>query len=106
MDAESQKIFDEHFECCLLYTRPPEAPRLNKIRYVVDPVWKGVDRKNVGGYITCNSKVARRMQIAVTCGAVFDKVMKLTDVNGKTYIHARDKIYWKHANAGLKKLGY
>ncbi len=106
MDAQSQKLFDEHFECCLLYTKPPEAPRLNKIRYVVDPVWKGVDRKNVGGYITCNCSVAERMQRAVSTGEVFETVTKLTDVNGKTYINVRDKIYWKHANAGLKKLGY
>lgn len=106
MDTESQKTFDIHFECCLLYTASPESPFHNKIRYVVEPVWHHVDRKKVSGYITTNRKVAERMQQAVSVGAVFDTVTKLTDVYGHTYIRTRDNIYWKHANAGLKKLGF
>jgi hypothetical protein len=46
------------------------------------------------------------MSVAIYAGAVFDRVEKKIDVNDRSYISARCNVYWKQANADLKKLGF
>jgi len=105
MDTESQEVFDKHFDYVKFYLRPCGAC-CNKSVGVIDPVWKGVDRPIVGGWVHHNVKTAKRMVDAVYTGAAFSVVKRLVDVNKRTYIGTVSIIYWKQANADLKKLGY
>ena len=108
MDAESQKTFNEHFDHCTVYTKECTCvyKYCKKVVTVVDAVWKDVDRPMVGGWSHHNFATVMRMATAIYAGVVFDKVAKRIDVNGKSYISAWCNIYWKQANADLKKLGF
>jgi len=79
---------------------------------VVCPIWRGVDRPSAGG-ISLGHKddksVSRYLPRVVACilAGAFHEVHGIkTDVYGKTYVNATAKVYGRHLNADLKKLGF
>lgn len=76
--------------------------------YTVHPIWSGVDRPNVGGWMVKDLAMARRLERAILDGAAFDqnRIEVLTDVNGQTYVSAPHAVMGKRMNADLKRLGY
>jgi hypothetical protein len=109
MAAMSRKVFDAHFKGVVVEHVPDDLHPGN--RYIrVRPVWKGVDRPNVGGWglLLRHEKLALRLKAAIEAGAVYGKVERLTDVNGKSYINTqlRLRILSRHMNADLKRLGF
>jgi hypothetical protein len=74
----------------------------------VEPIWKGVDRPNVGGWAVgpTHRALAERLCRAVRSGAAFGDVTAKVDVNGATYINASHLVLGRHMNADLRRLGY
>jgi hypothetical protein len=74
----------------------------------VQPVWRGVDRCRIGGVLLAakDTAKAQRLQRCMESGAAFDFVGIATDVAGQTFVHYNSRVYGRHLNADLKKLGY
>lgn len=78
----------------------------------VHPIWKGVDRPNVGGYglKATHRKLASRLAAALACPTVYTArpghCELKTDINGQTYISAFAPIIGRTLNADLKRLGF
>lgn len=66
----------------------------------------GVDRPQTSGWCTFDASIASRMYRAIEAGVVVKRPQIKTDVNGKTYVAYRSDLYWKHANAELRRLGF
>lgn len=76
-------------------------------RWVVTPVWDGVDRQRSGSYSTgSNRKLADRLAAAFKAGKAYKNLEKREDVNHKTYASYNFQILMRHANADLKRLGF
>lgn len=76
--------------------------------FSVDPIWANVDRPNCGGYFVPadKPKLIERLRRAMIAGAVYRDPEVKTDVNGKTYVHARATVLGRMMNADLKRLGF
>ena len=72
---------------------------------VVTPIWIGVDRPDVGGWVVKTSLV-ERLKRAIWSGAAMRSAHIATDVNGKTYWSAYWLVFAKYMNADLKRIGY
>jgi len=103
-EAEIAEFLAKHLESVQLVDRNPTDGI--SARYIVDPIWKGVDRSHSGGWGTNNKKLAERMQRAVQSGKIFLNLEIKTDVNGNTYISDLDDIDWKRANKSLLRYGF
>ena len=82
---------------------------VNKTEYwLVQPVWTGVDRPNVGGYSTGrNYRLAERLAAFIRSGNAWIRPPEImTDVNGKTFVNAGLRINCRVMNAQLKKFGF
>ena len=75
---------------------------------IVEPIWKGVDRPNVGGWALGlqHRALAERLCRAVRSGAAFGDVTVKVDVNGQSYVNAQHLVMGRHMNADLRRLGY
>jgi hypothetical protein len=71
----------------------------------VHPEWDGVDRPQGTGWIVKHS-IAERLVEAIWTGVVLQDPEVCTDVNGKTFVHARSRVSAKYANADLRRLGF
>lgn len=98
MNANSQTVFRQHFERVSVEPFPEGG-------IAVHPIWSGVDRADVGGWVV-SAKIAPRLAAAVAAGAAFTAVAVATDVNGKTYVSASHAVMGRHANADLKRMGF
>jgi len=99
--------FAKHFERVeIIETFPCEMYPQGDLS--VCPIWKGVDRPNVGGWgmLPKHRALATRLFRAIQDGAAFSDVTLKVDVNGKTYINASHLVLGRHMNADLKRLGY
>jgi hypothetical protein len=65
-----------------------------------------LDRTDGGGWVLGNKATAVRLVAAVNAGVVFGTPELLTDVNGRTYVHAANGVHGRTANADLKRLGF
>lgn len=95
----------------------PTNPRITRVdvqptddaRYVsVRPYWDAdgnLDRHDGIGMQVPRS-VAPRLVRAIEAGAVFTSPVVLTDVDGRTYVHAERHVMAKYASADLKRLGF
>ena len=92
----------------------PLAPKLTDVRidkedgrYVVVPVFGGLDRPDTRGY-SCGTKrdLAVRLQTAILEGAVCTNIEYKKDVDGNGYASYDFDIRMRCANADLRKLGY
>lgn len=102
-----KRKFARYFDRCTVTEQHICSAEEAEFQYLIEPIWKGVDRPKVGGWLTTNQKLASRMQKAVQDGAAFSKIEVRRDINNKTYISSTCKIYWKRrASTDLKKLGY
>lgn len=74
---------------------------------LVSPIWEGVDRPNVGGWVT-TPRLATRLVNAILAGAVHKNARIVKDVNGQTYVtsDAYLIVSGKYMNADLKRLGF
>lgn len=74
----------------------------------IAPIWTGVDRPDIGGYLVGRHQraLAERMRDAIMAGVVFYDVYRATDVNGKTYAAHRSHVLARMMNADLKRLGF
>lgn len=99
------EMFLKHFLRCDVTER--ESPfEKGKIEYLVDPVWKGVDRSVTGGWVAPTKDLAYRLQRAVESGKVFSSIEVMTDVNNRTFIMAGRAINWKRPHSALAELGF
>jgi hypothetical protein len=100
MQSATSGTFTEHFDRVQVHT--------DKDGYiVVEPIWRGVDRPNVGGWSAGrNAQLAARLKRAIESGAAFGRVQVRTDANGRTYIDTMALVFGRHMNADLKRLGY
>lgn len=105
MDNNSRETFNAHFDTVTIRTETDETGYQS---LTVTPVWKGVDRPNVGGWGLKleHGALAVRLARAIREGAAFSKVEKCVDVNGHTYISASHTILGRKMNADLTRLGY
>ena len=106
MDAKSERLFRKHFAGCeIAHTVFDGTPSLS-----VNPIWRGVDRPNVGGWGLSDDskglKLAARLKSAIESGRAFCEVSLLTDCNQKSYVAAASPILGRTLNADLKRLGY
>lgn len=97
MNATSQTVFRKHF--ARVSVEPHESG------LYVSPVWSGVDRPDVGGWVV-SAAIAPRLAAAVVAGAAFVSVDVRTDVNGRTYVNAAHAVIGRGIGAALKRLGY
>lgn len=70
------------------------------------PVWSGVDRPNVGGWVVTSEGIARRLERALLAGVVCTNPGIGTDVNGQTYPTFRSTVLARLANTDLLRLGF
>lgn len=89
----------------------PDAPETVNITprdggWMVEPVWAGVDRPVVGGWLLRERKLADRLAAAVLAGVVYPQRTVRVDTGGKTYVQANSKVMGKYANADLIRLGF
>lgn len=84
----------------------PQLVALGIDGYSVHPIWCGVDRPDVGGWMVKDRKMADRLTSAILTGAAFERVEYAVDVNGQTYVAARHAVMGKRMNADLKRLGF
>jgi len=76
-------------------------------RYVVTPVWSGVDRPETGSISTGKtSTLAFRLAQAMKSGQAYERVEVVTDVNGKTFVSALPRFRGRCLNADLLRLGF
>ena len=82
---------------------------------LVEFCWKGVERPCTSTYMlsydrhgqTGALKLAERMQKAAASGSLFMYATERTDVKGRTYIEAPERISWREdIDPQLKRLGY
>jgi len=110
MDETSAILFAKHFSHVEIKDEPAEemVPGVAVPRhFVLQPVWKGVDRPVVGGWsVGTDLKLAGRLQRAVESGKVFCMIQFLTDKYEQTYIGATAMILGRKMNADLKRLGF
>jgi hypothetical protein len=82
---------------------------VNKTEYwLVQPIWSGVDRPNVGGYSAGkNYRLAERLAAFMRSDKAWIGTPEVcTDVDGKTYVNASLRINTRCLNAQLKKFGF
>ena len=105
MDAESRTVFDSHFSHVEVKV---ETLQEGGAHLSVAPIWKGVDRPDVGGWglPLADRRLADRLARAVEAGAAFGCVRRCTDVGGKSYISAGHAVLGRKLNADLRRLGY
>ena len=72
----------------------------------VMPVWPGVDRPRVDGYLIKTERLAGRLARAMLAGVVYVDTEVTTDVDGETYVTSRSTVLARMANADLRRLGY
>ncbi len=73
--------------------------------FSVCPIYEGVDRPNVGGWVVAEKHV-KRLTVAIMAGAACPATEILTDVNGKTYVDFTHVVSARHINAELKRIGF
>lgn len=77
-----------------------------KRRYMVTPVWGGVDRPMTMTWTGLTRSLALRLTKAIKAGAVESNPRIKTDVHGKTYVETDGFIMCKYMGPGLKRLGF
>lgn len=77
-------------------------------RYEITPIWKDVDRPNVGGYsfMTLDEELALRVVHCMVNGAFFSHAERAHDVHGKSYIKATSRVLPSTLDDDLRNLGY
>lgn len=105
MDTESRAAFDAHFSHVEVQV---ETLQDGSAHLSVDPIWRGVDRPDVGGWglRLTDRRLADRLVLAVRSGAAFSCVRKCVDVAGNSYISAEHAVMGRKLNADLRRLGY
>ena len=98
----------------------PLVPDRVEISHVVDPdfgksislrfFWDGVDRPCGLAVLFRDDpkkeRIAARALRAAKAGALFDSAWVGLDIHGKTYALGSCLISWKHAAAGLARIGF
>ncbi len=80
--------------------------------WLVTTIWSSehthIDRKEGTGYRVGQKhrKLADRLAVAISAGAVFTNPSIKRDVNGKTYVTAESAVIGRRMNADLKRLGF
>jgi hypothetical protein len=78
----------------------------NNGHLVVEPVWDGVDRPRVGGWVVRDMRTAKRLEACLRDGNCYSAVRLATDMNGQTYAATTARVMGRHMNADLRRLGY
>lgn len=74
--------------------------------YEVAPIFANVDRPHTGGWVVTRRSVAERLKAALLSGDAYESTEVVEDVNGKTYVATKAKVYGRTMNADLKRIGY
>jgi hypothetical protein len=76
--------------------------------FLISPVWKGVDRPNIGGIglPRRDAKLVPLIERAMRDGAFWSHAAVAIDVNGKTYVAAAAVVSGRHLTADLRRLEY
>ena len=92
----------------------PLEPKLTDVRideedgrYIVAPVFAGLDRPETSRY-SCGKKknLAVRLRDAIYAGVVLEDITHKIDINGRSYASFSMNVRMRCLNADLKKLGY
>ena len=77
-------------------------------RYEITPIWKAVDRPNVGGYAlsTMDEALALRVVHCMVNGAFFADVERAIDNNGQSYMKSTPAVFMTTLDEDLRRLGY
>lgn len=76
---------------------------------IISPIWKGVDRPNVGGWglLRTDRPMAERLKKAIEDGAIHRDARIEKDVDGRTYVTSTEIfVLGRTMDADLKRLGY
>lgn len=74
--------------------------------FEVAPIFANVDRPHTGGWVVSRRSVAERLKAALLSGDAYESTEVVEDVNGKTYVATKAKVYGRTMNADLKRIGY
>jgi len=73
--------------------------------YAVHPIWDGVDRREIGGWVV-HQKYLKRLEAAIRDGAVYGDPTVSTDIYGETYVSNASRFSAKYPQKSLTEMGY